>query len=534
MSVSSFSTQEYQDDPTNLSTVNLHGFEDEPYDDPFPGMLRGYTKRRKWIILGTIVAVVGLCGGLVGSLTGRSSSKEQSAPGENQPNLDGDSPSNDEPSPEDGDTQAPLSEIYTYIKSVAPDGGFAFDFFPESYQYRALKWLESDCAACDELQLRQRYALACIHIATNAVQSPYTDFELGVNREVLPWHDNTGWLVEDDECIWKGISCDAQGRVERIDLHDNFLTGKFPPETVMLKDSLKHLDLESNLVYNVDGEIDFLGHLTNLETLNVAQTPFEYHGIPPVIGKLTNLVHLDVSYTLFFGPLDDKIFKNLQQVEYLHIGGNSYNSSIPSTIAQMENLLYFYAEYADVEGDLSFIKNMPKIFELWVDKNPKMAGTIPSEIGDLITLESLSLTDSGLTGPIPTEMGNLYRMQQMWLFGNQLEGEVPASLGNLTRMNRCEMENNQLQGDMPDAICDLFDAGGRLEILEADCDSKITNCPCCTCCGPQCSFESFQSSSSSGQKPQKGDKDDNGRQRRLSFVTEQRRRRRLQLVGSQY
>jgi hypothetical protein len=519
--------QDFHDD--NLSTVNLHGFEDEyKENDPFPWLLRGHSSRRKWIILGSIVAGIGLCGGLIGGLTGRSGDNDSSdqmtfTEDQSTPNNPAPSPSADEDSTgQDSKTISP--EIYDYIKSIAPDGAFAIDFFPESYQHQALEWLEEDCAiGCSQDQLRQRYVLACIYLATNAVRSPYTDYEIGVNREVFPWLDETGWFENEDECDWAGISCNVDGLIESIDLHDNLLTGKFPPEVVLLKDSLKYLDLESNLVYNVDDELNWLGELTNLETLNVAQTPFEYVGIPSVIGKLTNLVHLDVSYSLFFGPLDPTVFEKLENLEYLHIGGNSYNSTIPSTISILPNLLYFYAEYADLEGDLSFIKDMPKIFELWIDRNPKMSGTIPPEIGDLVTLESLSLTDCGLTGSVPTEMGKLYRMQQMWLYGNQLDGQIPETLGNLTRMNRFELENNNLEGDMPSSVCNLFGISGRLEILEADCDNKIKNCDCCTCCGPQCSFEASQPSDRNNVDRFPG----SDRHRRLGFLMEQRSRRML-------
>lgn len=525
-----------------MDSVNLHQAEEEftaEPDDPFPGVLKGHSASRKWWIFGCVIVGVAVCGGIIGGLSTQSNDSVNDAAvasgsgsSENSPSTPVNTAPNPSPSPGDTmdiasrpstQTSPPTSSIYTYVKSVAPDGGFAMDFFPDSYQHKAFQWLDQNCGSCEsEERILQRYVLACIYFATSAVSSPYTDYELGVDQEVVPWYKSVGWLETDDECAWFGISCNRDGLVDKIDLHDNLLTGMFPPETALLKRSLKHFDIENNLVYNVDEEIDWLGELELLETLNIAQTPFEYVGIPSSFGKLKKLVHLDVSYTLFFGPLQPEIFANLQQVQYLYIGGNSYNSSIPGTVGQMENLLYLYAEYTDIEGDLSFIKTMPKIFELWADKNPKLKGTIPSEIGDLVTLESLSLSNCGLTGPIPEEIGNLYRMQQMWLFGNQLNGNIPASVGNLTRMHRFEAENNLLEGDMPVAVCDLFAVEGKLEILETDCDSRITNCDCCTCCGLQCAIKpSKPVNQNSGNAPR-----GNERQRRLHFVAEQRRRRR--------
>jgi len=529
-----------------IDVVNLHDTLEDPEEpeDPFPGVLKGHSARRKWWIFGGVVVAVAICGGLIGGLTSMwqkniinfsdDKAPSPSSP-QNTPASSGDSAPNPSPTAADeadivdrptaGNTQTvhPTSSIYNYIKSIAPDGGFSIDFFPDSYQYKAFQWVNGNCENCESSErVLQRYVLACIYFATNAVSSPYTDYELGVGQKVFPWYNSQGWLESDDECLWTGIHCNKNGLVDKIDLHDNFLTGMFPPETALLKNSLTYFDIGNNLVYNVDEEVEWLGDLKLLETLNIAQTPFEYVGIPPSIGKLTNLAHLDVSYTLFFGPLQREVFENLHNVQYLYIGGNSYNSSIPDTVGEMENLLYFYAEYSDIDGDLSFMTTMAKVFELWADKNPKLKGTIPPEIGDLTTLESLSLSNCGLTGPIPVEIGGLYRMQQMWLFGNQLEGNIPASVGNLTRMYRFEVENNLLAGDMPDEVCTLFNEGGQLEILETDCDSRITNCNCCTCCGAQCAIQASKPVGKSSDSAAPG----NERQRRLQFVSEQRRRRR--------
>jgi Leucine-rich repeat (LRR) protein len=505
-----------------MMSMTEEPIEENLHDDPYYAASSKYhSSRRKWLILGATVFAMAAVGGMIGALTSRESGSADNSGTDDTPRLPA-PPTVAVPTPAPvaaAASPAPTSEVSVYIRSILPDGGFSVDFVPDSYQFDALFWLEGHCAMCDtDERIRQRFVLACIYFATNAVRTDYTDFEYGIEKEIFPWLDDFGWMEADDECTWAGITCNSDGLVESIDMHDNLLTGKFPPETALLKDSLLHLDLENNLVYNVDEEVEWLGELINLKTLNIAQTPFEYQGIPASIGKLTNLVILDLSYTLFFGPLLPEVFADLNQVQYLYIGGNSYNSSIPETVGDMDNLLYFYAEFSDVQGDLSFVKNMQKIYELWVDNNPKMSGPIPSEIGNLKTLESLSLTGCGLNGAIPSEFGSLYRMQQMWLFGNQLNGAIPASLGNLTRMNRLELEDNQLEGAMPASVCTLRETS--LEILEADCKVAI-DCECCTCCGPECAIQAPKTAQGAFTP------DGNRRGRRLQFVKEQRRRRRL-------
>jgi hypothetical protein len=73
-------------------------------------------------------------------------------------------------------------------------------------------------------------------------------------------------------------------------------------------------------------------------------------------------------------------------------------------------------------------RSLPRtnIYELWVDRNPHLTGPLFSEIGELVTLESFSVTRCGLEGNIPSEIGQLTFMLQMWLYNNRLTGAVPS------------------------------------------------------------------------------------------------------------
>lgn len=141
--------------------------------------------------------------------------------------------------------------------------------------------------------------------------------------------------------------------------------------------------------------------------LYYGSTNFEFDGVPAEIGRLSNLVEYDASYTLYFGPLRGETFANMPFLNYLVLGGNSYNSSIPAEIGQLPSLENFYAEDSFITGDLSFIEEgMPSIFEMWIDNNPGIVGTLPTLIGELSTLASISLTENSLTGTLPTEIAD--------------------------------------------------------------------------------------------------------------------------------
>ena len=50
----------------------------------------------------------------------------------------------------------------------------------------------------------------------------------------------------------------------------------------------------------------------------------------------------------------------------------------------------------------------------------KLTGAIPTELGNLVTLKSLSLSGNQLTGAVPKELGNLVNLGRLRLYGNQL------------------------------------------------------------------------------------------------------------------
>ena len=144
-----------------------------------------------------------------------------------------------------------------------------------------------------------------------------------------------------------------------------------------------------------------------------------------------------------------------------------------------------YAYDCGLEGSLDSITDMEEIFELWLDDNPRLYGSIPSDIGQLTKLGSFSISNNDMTGSIPTQLGHLTHMEQMWLFGNWFEGEIPTHLGKLKKLQILGLEDNLIQHPVPDQVCDL-----SLTALSADCaasgDYAMLKCDCCDCCEPPC------------------------------------------------
>jgi hypothetical protein len=200
--------------------------------------------------------------------------------------------------------------------------------------------------------MRQRYALACIFIATNAVETIY-----GASAP-SSWTNSSFWMTPASECWWFGITCDILGQVTAIDLRMNGMTGSIPNEIILLSETLSHLDLSHNNIYNEGANLEWMGKLTNLRDLFVGSCFFVYDGVPPFLANLYTMEQMDISYTLFYGPMRASVFSPMTNLRYLEMGGNEYNTTFPSEIANLPALDSLYIDNSFISGDLSFLDNM--------------------------------------------------------------------------------------------------------------------------------------------------------------------------------
>ncbi|CAA6827448.1 MAG: Adenylate cyclase (EC [uncultured Sulfurovum sp.] len=81
--------------------------------------------------------------------------------------------------------------------------------------------------------------------------------------------------------------------------------------------------------------------------------------------------------------------------------------------------------------------------------NNQLTGEIPKELGNLLNLEYLYLYTNQLTGEIPKELGNLLNLKYLYLYTNQLTGSIPLELGSLSNLTRLYLQSNQLTGSIP-------------------------------------------------------------------------------------
>ena len=227
---------------------------------------------------------------------------------------------------------------------------------------------------------------------------------------------------------WRGVTTDADGRVNWLDLNIFSLQGTLSPR---------------------------LGELAELEGLHLQQNSFS-GAIPIELGNLANLRFLDLSQNQLDGGIPSEL-GNLDSLEELFLLGNQLTGGVPSELGNLANLDLLNLSVNLLTGEIpSEMGSLSNLVALGLAAN-RLTGEIPSELGNLSSLTILLLGDNRLTGEIPSELGNLSSLTILLLGDNRLTGEIPSELGNLSELTRLTLADNRLTGCIPLGLQDVAD-----------------------------------------------------------------------------
>ncbi|CAL9247285.1 unnamed protein product [Arabidopsis halleri] len=285
-----------------------------------------------------------------------------------------------------------------------------------------------------------------------------------------------------------------------LDLGQNDLRGKLPASLGNLT-SLMEVSFTTN---NIEGEIpDDIARLTQMVALQLSANKFS--GVfPPSIYNLSSLSFLNIFGCGFSGNLRPDFGHLLPNLEHIYMGGNYFTGAIPITLPIISNLQVLGMEDNNLRGsippsfgqvpnlqslnfranqlgsrsfgDLDFLGALTNCSQLQVvdvgenwlrgdlpnsianlSRNLMylslqtnfISGSIPHDIGNLISLQSLRLNLNLLTGPLPTSVGKLLGLEELSIHSNRLSGEIPSSIGNITRLVYLYLSNNSFEGTIP-------------------------------------------------------------------------------------
>ena len=258
------------------------------------------------------------------------------------------------------------------------------------------------------------------------------------------WTRNTNWGTDADLDEWYGVTTDSDGRVERLNLRNNGLSGQIPAE---------------------------LGDLGALKWLLLGTNTDLSGSIPAELGNLGALEWLDLAYTFVSGSIPAEL-GNLGALEVLVIVETSVTGGIPPELGNLSSLVALDLRHnSGLSGSIPpELGNLSSLEILYIIDNG-LSGSIPPELGNLSALRWLDLRGNGLSGSIPSELGNITGLETLYLSVNQLSGGVPSSLGSLSALTRMHLQRNRLTGAIPNTFLNL-----RLEEREFSWWGNLSLC----------------------------------------------------------
>ena len=280
----------------------------------------------------------------------------------------------------------------------------------------------------------EREVLTALYTATN-----------GAN-----WENNTNWLTDAPLGEWHGVATDEEGRVIRINLAQNGLTGPIPAELGRLSNLVELSLWDNGLTGTLPSE---LANLSNLKWFAVGGN--ELRGpIPAWLGNLTNLYDLHLVDNQFTGAIPQELSR-LTNLGRLNLGRNSLTGSIPTWLGGMTSLERLMLFENQLTGPIpEELGNLANLRELWLYRN-RLTGEIPAELAGLANLGELRLEYNQLTGTIPATLGDLSNLTYLHLSGNELAGTIPTQLQHLGSLEHLYLWENELTGPVPEWLGDL-------------------------------------------------------------------------------
>ena len=143
------------------------------------------------------------------------------------------------------------------------------------------------------------------------------------------------------------------------------------------------------------------------------------------------------------------------RVTQLRLDDNNLTGTIPPQLGRLVTLELLRLGVNNLTGTIPpRLGDLANLEHLNLGTN-NLTGTIPPELGNLASLTWLYLDNNGLTGTIPSQLGNLANVEDLFLHRNDLTGTIPPELGNLASLVVLRLFDNGLTGSIPPQLGSL-------------------------------------------------------------------------------
>lgn len=136
-------------------------------------------------------------------------------------------------------------------------------------------------------------------------------------------------------------------------------------------------------------------------------------------------------------------------VERLTLSSNNLAGTLPSEIGNLSNLLYLGLSRNQLGGQIPPELGLLTRLQTLSMSDGYFSGGLPPGIGQLTSLTTLNLARNFLSGPLPNEIGSLVNLETLDLRANAFSA-IPPTIGNLTKLKKLDLGWNSVSGLVPE------------------------------------------------------------------------------------
>ncbi|KAH7405433.1 hypothetical protein KP509_15G070100 [Ceratopteris richardii] len=261
---------------------------------------------------------------------------------------------------------------------------------------------------------------------------------INFKRAVPNFNASLDWQEDGNCCEWQGVSCRiyplGSSETSFIEANESLAL-----QTVQVfKLSLHNVGLKADLP-------PYLGQLASLEHLDLSNNLFN-GAIPVEYASLTKLQVLDLSYNNLSSGIS--VLDKMISLQFVNISSNAFYEQLPS-FKNLSNLEQLYAYKNILYGpfDTNLCYHSPKIAVIDVSLN-SLTGSLPEGLGHCSSLKMLSLGGNHLKGPLSPDIFNMSSLEYLGLQHNNFSGNL-GDVGKLQQLKELFLCENDFSGPLP-------------------------------------------------------------------------------------
>ncbi|XVE62766.1 hypothetical protein DITRI_Ditri06bG0145900 [Diplodiscus trichospermus] len=280
-------------------------------------------------------------------------------------------------------------------------------------------------------------------------------------------------------------------KLHYLDLGYNFDLEAKTLQWVSSLSSLQYLDLSKAELSNATNWLQVTNKLPSLVELHLSgcnlnndQSPISVNytslavlelsgnmltSLPTGMFSLGSLVFINLSFNRVKGMIPNG-FQNLSSIKFLDLSGNLFSpSSIPGWLSNLNQLQFLGLGGVGLQGNFSsVIGNMTSLTHLFLSGN-QLGTTVPKCLESLCNLRALDLSFNGIDYEVSEIIESLSkctldRLETLNVAFNKLSGSLTDQLGQFKKLELLDVSNNMLEGNISEMH---FFNLTRLKILSA-------------------------------------------------------------------